>query len=431
VAQLHRLQEQFGDRLVVISVHSAKFTAEKLTENIRQAAARHGIEHPVVNDAGFAIWQTYGVQAWPTVVLIDPAGNYVGSQPGELMADEFAPLIQRLLDEFGEQGLLADAPLGLTQAAPQSTGPLRHATRLLVDAQRRLIVSDTGHQRIQIYQPAADRRSATLVQSIDAALDHPHGIAVWQQTLYVADTENHAIKAIDLESGAVRLIAGTGEKALRPSQGGPATQTALRSPWAIVATGPDQLLIAMAGSHQIWRLDGDQLSVFAGNGREALVDGAASSASFNQPSDLVLQDGLLYVADAEASAIRAVELTGQRSVRTIVGQGLFEWGDIDGVGPEVRLQHPIGLTGEGSNLLVADSYNHKIKRLDPVSGRTESLIGSGEPGAIDGPFETATFFEPHGLFHCDGKLLIADTNNHAIRIADLATRQVWTLELSC
>jgi len=109
VAQLHRLQEQFGDRLVVISVHSAKFTAEKLTENIRQAAARHGIEHPVVNDAGFAIWQTYGVQAWPTVALIDPAGDYVGSQPGELMADEFAPLIQRLLDDFGEQGLLADA----------------------------------------------------------------------------------------------------------------------------------------------------------------------------------------------------------------------------------------------------------------------------------------------------------------------------------
>ncbi len=141
------------------------------------------------------------------------------------------------------------------------------------------------------------------------------------------------------------------------------------------------------------------------------------------------REGQLYVADAEASAIREGALSGARQVRTVIGHGLFEWGDQDGPAQRARLQHPIGLTDDPQGLLVADSYNHKIKRIDPGSGQVRTLIGSGAPGCADGPFEQATFYEPHGLFHCDGKLIIADTNNHAIRVADLAAREVWTLAL--
>ncbi len=126
--------------------------------------------------------------------------------------------------------------------------------------------------------------------------------------LYVADTENHAIRAINLGSGRVRTIAGTGEKAHRRLGVGDPTSTPLRSPWALWAEG-NILFIAMAGSQQIWVMVGEgQIGPFFGNGREALVDGTAVEASFNQPSDLSLGMGHLFVADSEASAIRAISL---------------------------------------------------------------------------------------------------------------------------
>jgi hypothetical protein len=203
------------------------------------------------------------------------------------------------------------------------------------------------------------------------------------------------------------------------------------------------LFIAMAGSHQIWILnDEETLDVFAGSGAEALLDGTCAEAAFNQPSDLVLDGGHLFVADAEASAIRAIVLDEDPHVMTLVGQGLFTFGDIDGVGAAVRLQHPTGLasanfgdnTGDGSSssvgiIYVADSYNHKIKTVDPVTGAVQTLIGTGAAGTADGPFAQAELYEPEGLVAANGRLYLADTNNHRIRVADLATREVHTLRL--
>jgi hypothetical protein len=235
-----------------------------------------------------------------------------------------------------------------------------------------------------------------------------------------------------LENGAVRTVAGTGAKAHRQLALGAPTATPLRSPWAVAALGPGLLLIAMAGSHQIWALvQEEQIGPFAGNGREALVDGPRAEASFNQPSDLALGLGHLLVADAEASAVRAVSLDDNPAVITLVGQGLFEFGDRDGKGAAVRLQHPTGLAFGGRFAYLADSYNHKIKRLDPTTGEVSTLIGSGAAGHADGPLAEAQLFQPEGLaFGAEGEpplLYIADTNNHLIRVADLRAGTLSTL----
>jgi hypothetical protein len=190
------------------------------------------------------------------------------------------------------------------------------------------------------------------------------------------------------------------------------------------------LLIAMAGSHQIWALvDEAQLGLFAGNGREALVDGPTAEASFNQPSDLSLGMGHLFVADSEASAVRAISLGQEPQVMTLIGQGLFEFGDIDGIGGMVRLQHPTGLTFHNGLVYIADSYNHKLKTLDPTTGEVKTLIGTGQRGHADGPFGEAELFEPEGVIAAEERLYIADTNNHLIRVADLTTKEVQTLML--
>jgi sugar lactone lactonase YvrE len=165
---------------------------------------------------------------------------------------------------------------------------------------------------------------------------------------------------------------------------------------------------------------------FAGTGREGLADGALHEAWFAQPSGLALRDGHLFVADSEVSAIRDVDL-GTGRVTTLVGEGLFVFGDQDGEGEVVRLQHPLGITSHGDWLYLADIYNNKIKRLDPRTRRVETWLGSGAPGSDDGPSLQGSFREPGGVCAGSTGLYVADTNNHRIALADWESGVVQTL----
>jgi DNA-binding beta-propeller fold protein YncE len=454
---LRDLRERYPDELVVIGVHSGKFPAETETSNIRAAVLRLGVRHPVVNDAGFKVWQEYAVRAWPTLVLIDPKGKIVNVQSGEIQAEDYIPMIERLVAEAELENTLNRAPLTLrSEAAGEPRRPFSFPSRILITPDRRGYVADTGNHRIVEFLLDENGREGEIRRVFggecsgfedglagQGCFDSPHGLAVLEDTLYVADTGNHAVRAIDLTSGDIRTVAGTGEKGLGyPVGTTDPLNTPLRSPWGLLALdnatqdGKPILFIAMAGAHQIWLLlDEERLGIYAGSGREALVDGDRSKASFNQPSDLVLALNHLVVADSEASALRAIALGGDTRVFTLVGQGLFEFGDVDGLGDEVRLQHPTGLAYAESAYLpiptvfVADTYNNKIKALDPTIGRVETFIGDGLPGLDDGSFERARLYEPEGLAVFEERLYIADTNNHLIRVADLETRTVQTLSL--
>ena len=434
----------FPQELVIIGVHSAKFTTEGQTENIRQAVMRHGIRHPVVNDAGFKIWNAYAVRAWPTLVLIDPRGRIAGEVSGEILAEEFAQHIRAVIDQH--EGEIDRAPL---EARPETSiepeRPLHYPARVLKSGES-LFVADTGHHRILEIGLDADGLGGTVARVIgsgragladgpiaEARFNHPHGLGLRGSpadgTLFVADTENHAVRAVDLAAGTVRTLAGTGEKAHGRLALGSPTATPLRSPWAVLPV--DQyLLIAMAGSHQIWLVTADgQIGPFAGNGYEALVDGPVGEASFNQPSDLAYGMGHLFVADAEASAIRAISLVDEPRTITLVGQGLFDFGDQDGPADKALLQHAAGLDVSGDQVYLADTYNHKIKLLDPTEGTVRTLIGDGTRGLRDGPFASARLFEPEGVAAADGFLYIADTNNHLVRVADLNSAELHTFTM--
>ncbi|RIL10082.1 alkyl hydroperoxide reductase [bacterium] len=434
----------FPDEVVVVGIHSAKFPSEQITRNLREAVLRHGIDHPVVNDAQRGIWEAYAIRAWPTVLLVDPAGRIAGSWAGEILAEDLAVDIRRLIDRHAAEGTLDRRPV---DTQPERAGvpdrPLAYPSKVLADPENgRLFISDTGHHRVLEVALDADgiggavRRvfgsgTAGLVDGPAgrAAFHGPHGLDRLGATLYVADTENHAVRAIDLDAGTVRTVAGMGEKAHGRLVLEAPTATPLRSPWAVLAV-EHLLFIAMAGAHQIWVLvDGEALGPFAGNGREALVDGPRARASFNQPMDLALGYSHLFVADAEASAVRAIRLDDDPEVFTLVGTGLFDWGDRDGTGVAARLQHPAGLAFGNGTLYVADSYNHKVKTLDPRTGTAATLVGTGDAGHADGPFETARLFEPEGVSAAGTLLYVADTNNHAVRVADLVGRSVTTLAL--
>ena len=440
--QLRKLEEKYSRELAVIGVHSAKFPSEKETDNLRKAVLRYELKHPVINDSRFNVWQQYSCRAWPTIMFIDPQGKVIGKQEGEITFDQFDPIIGQMVEEFDRQGLIDRTPLAYKIDEAADTLLSFPGKALADEGTGRLFISDSNHNRILV--TTLDGEVKQVIGSGEvgfqdgdfqaARFDHPQGMALAHSdqgdVLYVADTENHAIRRVDLSAGRVDTVAGTGKQARMFGAGGAALATDLSTPWDL-ELHEGVLYIAMAGIHQLWELDlhGKMARPYAGDGREAPVDGPLNLSSLDQPSGITTDGEKLYFADSEASAIRSADLSKGGRVSSIVGYDLFVFGDVDGVGDEVRLQHPLGIHHHDGVLYVADTYNNKIKRVFPKTRSALTFLGTGEPGDMDGPGMMAQFHEPSDVSIAGGKLYIADTNNHAIRVADLNTLEVSTLEL--
>jgi thiol-disulfide isomerase/thioredoxin len=438
---LKRLEQKYPEELVVIGIHSAKFTNERKSENIRHILVRYDIDHPVANDASFAIWREYGARAWPTMVLIDPEGYVVATASGEGKGEAFDQAIAAVIQVFDEQKKIDRTPIALSpERLLKNASTLAYPGKVLAhEASSRLFVADSNHHRVLIcdlhgaIQETIGSGRAGFVNADfgDAEFYRPQGLAFDADAglLYIADTENHAIRVADLGARRVRTLAGTGEQGSPRDPGGALKDVSFNSPWDVHQIGR-LLFVAMAGSHQIWLIDLDRLFAFpyAGSGREARVDGGIDESAFAQPSGLAAAGEVLYVADAESNIVRAVDLPPKNRVRTVCGGDLFEFGDTDGRGDAARLQHPLGIAWNGQ-LFIADTYNHKIKTVDPVSGDARTFAGTGEEGHTDDARAAATFYEPGGLSATRDALYVADTNNHAIRRIDLGSGRVSTLTI--
>ncbi|MDA0590822.1 MAG: thioredoxin-like domain-containing protein [Planctomycetota bacterium] len=428
---LKYLEKKYDKELVVIGVHSAKFDNEKDTEAIRRAIVRYEIDHPVINDSEMLVWRKFGARSWPTVVLLDPEGNYCGFLSGEGNREILDEVIGKVVKYHKAKGTLDETPVNFTLERDRvKSGPLKFPGKIHADeAGKRLFISDSNHNRIVV--TSLDGKLLDVIGSgrigakdgsyAEAEFDHPQGMTLAGDTLYVADTENHLLRAVDLKAKTVKTLAGTGLQDRRRTQGGPLLTTPLNSPWDLEVVG-ETLFIAMAGPHQIWshEIGSDRIQNYAGSGREDIRDGTLDSGALAQPSGISSDsDGkVLYVADSEGSAIRAVPVDPDAKMTTVVGthdlpsgRSLFEFGDTDGTGDDVRLQHPLGVVYHDGKVYVADAYNHKIKVVDPKTRKAETWIGDGTAGTRLSP---ARLHEPAGMAVADGKLFIADTNNHRI-----------------
>ncbi|MCU7916809.1 MAG: redoxin domain-containing protein [Candidatus Thiodiazotropha sp. (ex Epidulcina cf. delphinae)] len=439
LADLKKLEEKYGDQLLVIGVHTPKFDNEKNIETLRKFVVRSGIEHPVVNDIDSVLGSYYGMRAWPTRVLIDPAGSVLGRVTGEGKYDLFDQTISQLLEEH--QAILDPTPIPHRLERERLDASLLAAPGKIATSRRYVAISDTLHNRIvvtdhqgRIQQVFGGKTAGKQDGSNpNARFNMPQGVVFDENGIYVADTGNHLIRYIDLTTGSVRTVAGNG-KLERKRQGVyDADSVGLASPWAL-ALDNDQLYIAMAGSHQVWRYDKAtaKISPFAGSGREGIDDGDLHKATFSQPSGLSLDGDWLYVADAEDSAIRRIQLLEER-VETLVGTGLFDFGDRDGELQRAKLQHVLGIAVlKTGRLLVADTYNHKLKAIDLEKGVVQTLVGDGRPGMQSRVDGQVRLNEPGGLALLDGKVLIADTNNHRIVSYDPTSgvARLWPLVIN-
>jgi thiol-disulfide isomerase/thioredoxin len=415
---LAEVEKKFaGKPVVVIGVHSAKFDAEKEADRLREIVAEYSIVHPIAVDGSMKLWNAWGIQGWPTVLVLDARGHIVSSRTGETDRGAIEGAIQKALDDGTKTGSLDGKPIAGLRREVDHSGPLAFPGKVIALADGSLAISDTGHNRVVLV--AADGAVESIIGSglagftdggfAEASFRKPQGLAESGDLLYIADTENHAIRVVDRHARTVVTVAGTGELGSAPLEAAPAParSTRLRSPWDLVDVG-GALYVALAGSHQIGVLstrDGT-IRAFAGDGKERRLDGAGMVSSFAQPSGLTTDGKSLFVADAESSSIRAVSLA-TRDVHTLVGQDLFVFGDVDGPAPAVRMEHPLGVAWGGGALWVADTYNSKIKRFDLATGVMRTVLGGREHHEL---------FEPEGIFFRGGDLVVTDTKHHRIEL---------------
>lgn len=477
---LEALEQLYSEKdgLVIVGVHSAKFENEKSSTNILSAVLRYDIRHPVVNDSEAKLWHTLSVQCWPTLVVVSPEGKILLSLIGEGHRDTLLQFVGSALNFYKQKGKVSDHSIGVSLAKEHL--PLTNLSfpgKICMDSEgKRLAVADTGHHRILVINKegivlkvigGGEKNEAGNVDGTfsEARFHSPQGVVFENEVIFVADTENHTIRQIKLETGQVITIAGNGTQGSDKEGGKIGTVQSISSPWD-VAIGPppgptqdgsssDVLYIAMAGTHQIWSFylkdsswlkGGTQVQGtclrFAGSGAEENRNNSyPHKAAFAQPSGVSLAVEkpyrCLFVADSESSSVRTVDVaTG--GTKALVGAdrdptNLFAFGDQDGKGIDVKLQHPLGVAWNphSQKLYVADSYNHKIKVIDPVKKTCESFLGTGKPGLSSGEENAIQFDEPGGLcVSPDGETLyVADTNNHAIRVIDLKTKKASQLDI--
>ncbi len=430
IPDLKKLEATYADELVVIGVHSAKFERESETDNIRRLVMRYELEHPVVNDKDFRIWKSYHAQGWPHLAMIDPKGKLIGTLSGEGHYEFLDNLIGKVIEEFDAKGVIDRTPVTwILESESLAPTDLLFPGRVLADAAaKRLFIADSNHNRIVITDldgVVIDVIGSGEIGLVDGDYEEtlffrPQGLALaGADTLYVADTENHAIRRVDLDKRKVTTVVGTGEQVFQARQEIPPS-AGINSPWDVLVHD-GRVYIAMAGQHQLWVYDPEDetLEVFAGSLREELTDGPRLKAGLNQPSGLSTDGRRLFVADSEASAIRVTGFDEDAELETIIGTGLFDFGDVDGKGRKVRLQHPLDVEYLDGVVYVADTYNSKIKILDPQTAVVKSFIGGMDE--LD---------EPGGISIAGDKIYIADTNNHRIVVADLIEGSAMTLVLT-
>jgi thiol-disulfide isomerase/thioredoxin/sugar lactone lactonase YvrE len=429
--ELRELEERHRDELVIVGVHSPKFAHEADPDALAAAVERYEVHHPVLDDPELVTWGAYTARAWPTLVVVDPEGYVVAQMAGEGHASAIEAIVDALVAEHEAKGTLhrGDGPYVPPEPAPST---LRFPAKAVALPGGNLLVADAGHHSLAELAPDGE----TLVRRIgsgerglvdsrgtggdEARFSEPNGLCLVPGELrpalgydvLVADTVNHALRGVDLATGRVRTVAGTGQQFMVGGQenvlgstdafdGGathPGTSVRLSSPWD-VAWSPrlGAFVVAMAGNHTLWAFDPLALDghggvrLLAGTMNEGLEDGLGAEAWFAQPSGLAAATGpdagdALWLADAETSALRRVAPAGDGAVTvgTAVGQGLFDFGHRDGAAGEALLQHPLGVASlpDGS-VVVADTYNGALRRYDPATQQVTTLAtGLAEPSDV-------------------------------------------------
>ncbi|HMV43555.1 MAG TPA: thioredoxin-like domain-containing protein [Leptospiraceae bacterium] len=437
--EVKKLEKKWKKELIPIGIHAAKFTEEKKKNSILNAIYKLDIKHPVLNDKDFFYSSKYNVNSWPYFVLIDPTGNVLGIHIGEGFLEGFDKIIEGMVLEFQEKSLINFNPIQKLQTISfTSKSKLSFPTKIIFNQKgTEIFISDSHHNQVL----RVDVETKKILDRIGsgekgfkdglfsaANFYSPQGMVLNDNLLYIADSKNHSIRIANLKTKNVSTLIGNGEQAKGINVTGKGVS--LISPSELILY-KNKLYVTMQGAHQIWTVDisNGEADIYAGQGNENLFDGSLQEASFAQPISITRDNVSFYITDAETSSIRKINYKSKEKVKTLIGRGLLEFGDINGKWEKAKLQYPMAITYSNGFLYLADTLNHKIKQVDLLKEEITTLAGSGKEGADNGSSLEARFSSPEGIAVFKNKIFIADTNNHSIRFLDLETNIVSNFDI--
>lgn len=430
VPEVKKLENEFGDRLTVIGVHSGKFSNEKDNDSIKKAIIKNNIDHLVVNDPDFKVWNSFKVKSWPTLMLLDPSGNIVKKYEGEILAAKVRHDVKKTIEKFKYQLSSSELPIALEKNKssdyvlkfPAKIKLVQDFSYKSIGRTNALFIANTGKNKITI----TNLNGNTLLEigSGDIGFDDgnfttatfnaPRGLLFKDNALYVADTGNHALRKINFINGTVSTIAGTGKRGEILTSEKSAKTTDLASPWDLALfPNADNIIIANAGTHQLLKhnISSATIRPFAGNGNEELTDGVYPNNSLAQPSGLSVSGGQLYFVDSETSSLRVAGSDGR--IKTLIGKGLFDFGKKDGKKEDALMQHPEGLIATDKEIYIADTHNHLIRKYIIKTGELSTYSGNERGDGLGGR-KSLNYDEPEAITFFSDRFYISDSNNNRI-----------------
>lgn len=259
-----------------------------------------------------------------------------------------------------------------------------------------------------------------------ALFNYPAYLTTDGTNLYVSDTSNHTIRKVVIATGVVTTLAGTAGSS--GSANGTGAAARFYNPQGVASDGTN-LFVGDASNltiRQIVIATGVVTTLAGTAGSSGSADGTGSAARFYTPYDVDTDGTLVYVCDGSNGTIRRIVIaTGE--VTTPAGRA-EQYGSTDGSGTSARFYYPSGADTDGTNLFVADSYNHTIRQVAVSSGAVTTLAGSATlSGSTDGTGAAARFNFPYGVSTDGTNVYVADTSNHTLRKVIVATGVVTTL----
>ena len=366
------LYSRFGNALVVIGVHTGKFSHEKELDALKVALLRYKINYPVVNDPEHVIADVYAARGWPTTILVDNRGYIAHHASGE----------QKLLEWNGRLSVCGLSAKYKIEDTSSDKKALSFPQKVLTTPDF-LAISNTNKDEVWLSDYSAQVKEVIVAE-------RPMGLAYQDNTLYICESDS--ISQYDITTKTKQTIIEN-----------------LRNPYDIVIV-ENRLIVALAGSHLInmYDIETKVLVQSYGNKFEALRDGKPDECQLAQPSGLTHLDDVIYFVDAESSSLRKIQ---KGRVHTLVGEGLYTYGDSDK--DEILLQHPqalcAGIIGDGcggGRLFIADTFNNKVKAYFPDDGSIRTLLEG--------------LNEPSGISKKGCELYIANSNAHEIVVFDLS-----------
>lgn len=433
--EIKKIEEQFGSKLLVIGVHSGKFRNEKDLAEIKKAIIRNDITHPVVNDPDFRIWNSFSINAWPSLVLINPRGKIEKVYVGESESMEVKSGIKKLISKFKYEVNRDPLPIVLEKNTVVSN-VLEFPTKLEYGADftyksrsaPAVFISNTGKNNIIVTSLSGDiiLKIGSGIRGLQdgsfdsAAFNSPQGLLYRAGKLYVADSGNHALRQIDFKSGKVTTLIGSGQKGsviLSAAEVSDGKSFDLASPTDIeFFPNYDNIAIANSGTDQIlnYNISKERVSVLAGDGSQGIMDGKYPNNILAQTSDMSVYNRKLYFTDSKSSSLRVMDEAGE--VKTLIGKDLFKFGRKNGGKVEALMQHPMGLMVDDTGAYISDSFNHIIRRYDLSSGQISTLVGGKKRGDNLGSGSATEFDQPEGIISVLNNFYVVDSNNNRIVI---------------